>query len=138
MFVAEIAEYLEMLGILVFSEAAGGDTFIARVPASPDAVVVITPTSGTAPEFAQAYDNPSFQVRVRGAGADPGPAFNRAKQILDTLHGLGSVDIGTTHVVMLTAAQSQPESIGTDDNGRHEFTINFDADVRAAVSAGRS
>lgn len=137
MLVVDVANYLESLGILTFDEAAGGDTFIARVPAKPDSVVVLTPTSGTAPEFAQAYDNPSFQVRVRG-GSDPRVPYNKAKQILDALHGLGSVDMGSTHVVMLEAAQSSPESIGTDDNGRHEFTVNFNADVRASVSAARS
>lgn len=135
MFVVEVAEYLDSLNLLSYSEAAGGDTFIAHVPAKPDEVVVITPTSGTAPEFDQAYDKPSFQVRVRGTIQG---AYIRAKAILDALHGLGSVEIGDTHVVMLTAAQSEPESIGADENGRHEYTVNFDADVRAAVTANRS
>lgn len=137
MFVVDIANHLEALGLLTFQETAGGDTFIGHVPAKPDFVVVLTPTPGLAPEYAHAYDYPAFQVRVRGGGADPRPAYDKAMAIRNALHGIESQQIGATWVVKLEAAQSEPASLGTDENGRHEFTLNFNADIRAAALAGR-
>jgi hypothetical protein len=137
MFIEEIAKYLDGLDLVDFREdTKGGDTFIDHVPALPDAVIGIFTNPGLAGDFKFAYDNPSFQVRAR-AGKDPRVASARLKAIYDALHGLGMTAMGDYLVIKIEATQSEPAPIGADDNGRYEYTVNFDAHVKVAATANR-
>lgn len=133
------ARYLESKDILVFDEEGGqdGDCFWGYMPDQPDAAVMVTPTGGDEPSGTLAYDSPHVQFLVRSPEGDPRPGFKRAKAIQNALNGLHHTTIaeGTNaevYVVGCKALSSDPSSIGEDDNGRHEFSINFAVEVAAS------
>jgi hypothetical protein len=126
-----LARYLDGLGLLDFDElGVTGDTFIAAVPAQPDEVVILTPSGGPAPDFRLGYDSPTLQLRYRGT-RDPRIALQRAESIYAALQSLGGVTLPDgTYVTRCMALQSNPTFIGNDQNGRAEFTHNFEFEVR--------
>ncbi|SFH23013.1 hypothetical protein SAMN05660649_04367 [Desulfotomaculum arcticum] len=66
---------------------------------------------------------PAFQVLLRAT--HPGEGEAKAWEIYNFMHQKRDFDVGTTHVIFCTAAQSTPLYIGTDENGRHLYSINF-------------
>lgn len=113
----------------------GGDCFIDRLPDEPHKAVMIRGTGGPQADMKFAYDNPTFQVWVR----DPAgrlPAYDRARGLYNALHGLWSVELtpGGTWVVSCRGIQSEPVPMGQDANGREEFSLNFQMEVRVTSS----
>jgi hypothetical protein len=136
MFAAVIAGLLAERDIVEFDETgATGNTFINHLPAKPDVAVRITEPPGNEGDFKFAYDRPSLQVWVRGDG-DPRTAENLARSIYDSLQGMAMVDVGDTHIVWMLALTT-PGSVGHDGNGRYEYVINFNAEVKALVPGNR-
>lgn len=133
MLVDGLARYLDGLGLVEFDELGiEGDCFIAAFPSAPDEIVVITPTGGPEGDFRLGYDSPTVQLRYRST-TDPRPALERAHEIHQALQSLGNVTLPDgTYVARVIALQSGPTSIGQDQNGRHEYTQNFEFHVRAA------
>ena len=129
--VEELAQYLHERGLVVFDQhGVEGDTFIAVVPATPDEVIVLTPTGGLPADSKLGYDEPTFQVRGR-SGRDPRDAYERLRAIYGALQGLAHVELpGGTFLHGCWALQSDPVWIGQDANGRHEYTQNYRTDVR--------
>lgn len=128
----EIALYLEAQGLLTYDpDGVTGDTFIDLMPDSPDEAVAILTGVPREGDVKYGYDQPAVQIIVRG-GSDPRAAKQRAQDIYDELQGFSSgtfVD-GGTWIVSCIAAQSGPVRLGPDENGRHEFSLNFDLEVR--------
>lgn len=131
MLVVEIAKYLDQLDLVTFDESGvSGDCFIAGMPPQPTDAVALYPTGGPGSDSKLGYDEPTFQVRVRGR-QHPVPAFDRAQAIYDALHGLTNAELpGGTWLVSLLGIQSDPVYIGRDDNNRPEYTLNFRAEIR--------
>lgn len=132
MILTEIAKHLHGLSIVTFDESGvGGDCFVCTTPASPDSVVGIFPTGGDQADGKLGYDNPSVQFIIRGT-KDPRSAYARAMSIYNALHGFHSASFiaGGIYVVKCVGAQSAPVFMGTDGNGRHEFSINFELVIR--------
>ena len=76
------------------------------------------------------YSDINVQVRVRG-NKDPRTSYNIAKEIFDELQGLTNTTlISSGKRVVKVVAQNTPIDIGRDDNGRHEWTVNFQIEVR--------
>ncbi|MEV6569924.1 minor capsid protein [Streptomyces sp. NPDC051577] len=127
----DIARYLHERGLVDYdSEGVGGDLFMEAMPSGPDACVVLTGYGGPEPDSLLPYDLPRVQVRVRG-GTDPRISRRRAKRIRSELHGLSSVVLpGGTNVISCLALQAAPESLGVDDNRRHEHVVNFEFEIR--------
>ena len=129
----EVAKFLDAAGLVTYvPNDTGGDCFVDRLPDEPDAAVMIRGTGGPEGDLKFAYDNPTFQVWVR----DPAgrlTAYNRARSIYEALHGLWSVELtpGGTWVVSCRGIQSEPAPMGQDANGREEFSLNFQMEVRA-------
>lgn len=136
MFAKAVAAYLDDLGIVEFDEVGNtGNAFIDHLPAKPDEAIRITDVPGFGGDYKFAYDRPSVQVWVRGDG-DPRTAATKARQIYDALHGLAMADVGELHVVWMLAVTT-PGSVGHDSNGRYEYVINFNAEVKALVQGNR-
>jgi hypothetical protein len=124
----EIAQYLQARGLGVFDElGSAGSIFIALLPESPDEVIGIYPKGGHQADGPLPYDAPVVQVIVRGT-QDPRPAAERAQGVYDALHGFHHdkfVPEGTW-ILGCRGVQSGPIHIGRDQNGRHEYSLNFE------------
>lgn len=91
---------------------------IGNKPSSPDNVVVIYNTGGYAREVTpDAPERPSFMVLIRNTSYSSGEAL--ANQIKDLLH------MKKTAKVLGILQQGDINDIGRDENGRAEFTVNF-------------
>ena len=135
MLAAAIARYLAAQGLVTFDESGlSGDTFIAVMPSAPDSCVAIFPTGGFGADGKLGYDSPTIQIRVRGT-QDPRPAYQRAEAIYGALHGLHDVTLpGGPYVVGCWGIQSGPVHMGRDQNGRHEYSLNFRLEIRAVTA----
>lgn len=130
-----IARYLEAEGVVNFDEEGGtGNAFIGRMPSSPDQAVMLMSTGGFEADSELGYDNPTFQVLVRGT-QDPRVAHAKAQDIYSALHGLGPITLPDgTRLVSCVGIQSGPVGIGSDSNGRYEFSLNFQAEIRSLTT----
>lgn len=66
------------------------------------------------------------QMRLRSAGADPGPADDLADEIFDALQGLRATLNG---IAVVYAKRVSTYPLGLDGNGRQERTDNYDLTV---------
>lgn len=132
MIITEIARYLHNQGLGVFDETGvAGNIFIATMPNKPDHAIALFPTGGYPSSGTHGYDEPTFQVLVRG-GLDPRAPMQKAQDIYDALHGLHHTELpGGTWVIGCLGIQSGPVAIGKDQSGRHEFSLNFAIEVRS-------
>lgn len=136
MFAKALAEYLHAEDILEFdAEGVSGNTFIDHLPAEPDVAIRITEVPGNEGDFKFAYDRPSVQVWIRGDG-DPRTAQAKAQEIYVALHGLAATEVGDYEVLWMLAVGT-PGSVGSDENGRYEYVVNFNAEVKALVAGNR-
>jgi len=124
MILIELANYLTAQGLLKF-DALGttGDTFINRLPASPDNIYGIYSRVGEPMEAGLGYRKPHIQIIVRDT--DQTDAYLRADKIYESLHGESLIDMGEYHVISIMGLQSEPAYIGIDENNRHEYSLNF-------------
>lgn len=133
-----VAKYLTGLGLVVYDETLPNcDCFIAHLPDSPDSAVMIMPVPGRKPNVKRGYDSPSLQIKVRDRSIRSGEA--RATSIFDALQGLRTITLdegGTDELRLLDcqAVHSGPAYLGPDENGRHEWSLNFDLEVAAATT----
>lgn len=131
MLAVEIAQYLDTnVADVDFSLTAVGNTRIGSMPTSPDKAVGIWPTGGPESSTKTGYDERRLQVRTR-SNSDPRTGYDLGIDIYNALHGLKQVTLsGGTLVVYCAGIQSEPVSIGEDENGRHEYTLNYRFEVR--------
>lgn len=126
----DLAQHLHDAGLVTF-DAAGitGDLFIETMPTSPDEAVALFGYGGPESHGTRGWDSPRVQVRVRGT-PDPRVSRARCQAIYDALHGLSNVVWGATRVTSCVSIQSSPQSMGKDDNNRHEHIVNLQLEVR--------
>lgn len=133
MIAAAVAKYLMAQGLVIYDETLPtADCFIATLPAEPDNVVMLRPIPGRRPEVKFGYDYPSLQVWVRDTDYRRGE--ERANNIYAELQSLRTIDLdvdGPDAVRLLDcqAGTSGPAYLNTDDNGRHEWSMNFDLSI---------
>lgn len=124
-----VARLLAGLDLLAYDPTGKtGDTFIERMPSTPDAAVCLSLYDAGPPDTISAYDTVRLQVRVRG-GPDPRTSRDRAWAIYSALHGLDETELPDGTWLILAAARSTPGPMGADAQGRHEHVVNFDLDV---------
>lgn len=133
--VTDVLEFLADQGLVDGATAWTGVT--GGVPPAPDKIIAVFETPGQEPELVsdgsaeQAYDRPGFQIRGRGAKAEPGvfdysDLRDRMGQVYRALHGSElSPATGDPAYVLVRAVQSGPLPLGLDDNDRPEMTWNF-------------
>jgi hypothetical protein len=132
MITTAIARELAKRDLVTYSED-GGDVFVEEdLPPDPQDAVRIQSAGGPPASMTHGYDTPSFQIIVRG-GSDAREPHARAMDIYDALHGLRYHELPDgTFLVWCAADQSAPVPLGRDENRRHQFSLNFTAEVRAA------
>lgn len=143
MITAALAKYLDAQGIGIYHEDGAGSTiFIEHEPPSPDELIALRGTGGNPLPPVGAtigYDEPTVQLIVRGPIDDPRAAYETARALYSALVGLSHVtfdESGTDElrVLLITSTQSEPYHLGADENGRHRYTLNLAAHVRAATT----
>jgi hypothetical protein len=125
---AEIARYLSDQGIGTFNEAGpGGDIFVPLLPDTPEQAVAVRPTGGYQADGKDPYDKPTVQVYVRGT-TDARTGASKAQAIYDLLHGFHAMHFVSNGIFIVNCVgiQSGPAHVGRDENGRHEFSMNFE------------
>ncbi|MDP3983985.1 MAG: minor capsid protein [Acidimicrobiia bacterium] len=132
MLAVEIAQYLAaQIGALTFNiSTTGGNVFVDSMPSTPDEAVMVKGSGGPEASTKSGYALPAVQVIVRGT-TDPRTGSDRADQVYAALHGLRHTTLaGGTLVIRSAGIQSAPVSMGEDQNGRHEFSLNFQLETR--------
>lgn len=131
MLASEVAEWIgdNITNCSFDTSGVTGNVFISTMPSSPDTVVMVSEYGGTVDDK-NPFSDINVQARVRGT-RDPRVSYNIAKEIFDELQGLTNTTlISSGSRVIKVVAQNTPIDIGRDDNGRHEWTINFNIEVR--------
>ena len=130
MLLDQIADYLEAQGVV--GGASGWVVQLSSMEPTPDKVVVLYDTPGDLPDIddsgAEEYDEPGFQVRVRGDIDGYEAARTKIQEVYDTLHKSEPPSAtGETAIVFVYATQSGPLPMGKDSNSRPELVWNFRA-----------
>ena len=131
MLASEVAEWIgdNITNCSFDTSGVTGNVFISTMPSSPDTVVMVSEYGGTVDDK-NPFSDINVQARVRGT-KDPRVGYNIAKEIFDELQGLTNTTlISSGSSVIKVVAQNTPIDIGRDDNGRHEWTVNFNIEVR--------
>ena len=95
-------------------------------------LVVLRGDAGPQPELPaetgigdSAIGDPGVHVTVRGAPDEAPEAEAKAREIIDHLHGLFAVEMGSTEYMRVTALTPEPVDVGVDDRARPIFTVAF-------------
>lgn len=131
--ITDVLDFLTAEGII--GGATGWTEAAGYLPPDPDQIIAVFETPGLVPEVVktgsveQAYDNPGFQVRGRGAEFGYDALRQKMGQVFRTLHGsaLGPTT-GDPLYVIVTALQSGPLPLGLDEqSSRPGLVWNFTA-----------
>jgi len=117
--VKDLKDILEAGTSLVF----GTDLFIGLGPTSPDNYAALRDSGGRPPVAQYTYKYPTVQVYVRNNGYLAG--YEQAETIQNCLHGIRSEIWNSTKYIQILAS-SEILYLGTDENGRAEFSLNFE------------
>jgi len=101
----------------------GTDLFIGLAPSSPDNLVAVRDSGGAAPAANYTYEFPAVQVYVRNNKYEDG--WNQANSVKSCLHALHRETWNGTEYIQILAS-SEIMYLGVDENGRAEFSLNFE------------
>lgn len=126
-------------GLVIYDDGAtGGNCFYNRLPDAPDTAVMVKDTGGNPVPDGKAlgYDEPTLQILVRGT-RDPRTGKTLAQSFYDRYHALCRVTLDpggeAVRLIDCTSLQSAPAHIGTDEKGRHLYSLNLALHVRNAT-----
>lgn len=88
---------------------------------SQDDCAVVRLTGGS--QASKEITRPAFQVIVRSK--HPSTAELKAWEIFDFLNQKSNFNVGSTRVIFCASSNSSPIFIGTDENDRHMYSVNF-------------
>lgn len=127
---SDLTDFLASGGIGVI----GKTLYYSFVPAQPDALVVVTPTGGFAPDMELPTGDPTFQIRVRAK------TFEEAEDMAAAIAALFKDEsgrakenfmAGNAYVYYVRWMQEPTTAfIGYDANDRAEFSLNLHLHVR--------
>lgn len=133
-----VAQYLsaQVGGLTYDPTGTTGNIFVGDMPSDPALAVMVKGTGGEENDTRLGYDTPTVQVLTRGGDPfDRTSGYAEAAAISAALHGLTSTALPDgTWVVLCRATQSVPSDIGTDENGRQEWSQNFTLEVRSVTT----
>ncbi len=131
-----LCRYLHAQSLVSFDEVGtGGNCFYNHLPDQPSTAVMVKDTGGNLTQYGASlgYDEPTLQLLFRGT-RDPrtGKAF--AQSIYDHMVSLHAVTLDpdgeAVRLIDCQSLQSAPAHIGTDENGRHLYSLNLALHVR--------
>jgi len=88
-----------------------------------DDIAYVRMSGGNAPSEWTTKSYPGFQIVIRAKL--PATAETIANAIYTKLHGKAEFTVGTTRVIKCVANQSVPWYLGTDENKRTLYSLNF-------------
>jgi len=103
----------------------GVDLFIGNRPSAPDGMVVLNDGYGLFPDRSLGganIENPTINMYVRNNSYVEG--FAQAQELYEYFDALINQTVGTT-VYMCFLSQGNIITIGQDELGRYEFSLNF-------------
>lgn len=118
----DVATFLQAAGV----GTVGTDIFKGYQPETPDACVTLYATGGYPLSEYLPVETPTLQALIRAANY--AAAQTKAFAVVDALHPkqdsppLLALVSGKVRV----RAMQPPASIGKDEQGRHEFSVNFE------------
>lgn len=117
------------LAIGDFAATTGWSIHLTDMPDddnTPDTCILVLDTGGDAPDpdSSKNIGNPTFQVLVRGTKMGYQDTWDKAKEILDGLHGKHNETWNNTRYIHIFA-KSDILPLGYDENRRPMFSINF-------------
>lgn len=115
---------------LVYADDETATVFVDRLPSSPDHVVAVYGNGGFEADSKLPYDAPVAQIMIR-SDASPSWAVDTWWSIYNRLHALRHKTLpdGTVLVYALVV-QSSPIHVRTDENDRHEYSMNVRAETK--------
>lgn len=142
MIAAALLRHLDSAEIIDFDpDGITGNAFVDTMPAEPDTAVMCKVTGGNPIDgrTVQPWEEPVVQFVVRG-DRDPRTSDGLAQAIYDEVREISQLVIDEggpdeLHVDWTTPRQTAPAHIGTDGNGRHERSINFDVHITRFTTA---
>lgn len=124
MLIEDIIKYLEENQIGTFKK----DLFGVAMPSSPANVICVYDGIGSPADRYNVLDNPGIQIIVRNSNYKAG--YEKAYKIYNLLHCLSNKQLGGFYILGCYGQNSPPGYIGPDNNGNHEFSLNFNLDIR--------
>ena len=123
----DLKDILVNAGVGTFAATSGWGIYISKEPASPDTVITLYDTGGSAPEYlldGTDMFRPNLQVRVRGEPGGYMEAWSKAKEVVDALARLEPQTINGTFYAGVWQ-QTDIAILQYDDNDRPILTVNF-------------
>ena len=119
-----IRDLLVAAGVGTFGATTGWGIFIGKQPTEPDTSITIREYNADLPMPKFLIDFPAVQVMIRGAPGGYQAAKLKARDVLNELHSIPSQDLNGDRWNSIRAL-SGPGYVGSDDNNRPKFSINF-------------
>jgi hypothetical protein len=130
----EVCALLDELGVGTYApDGPGGIIYGTALPDAPDVALAVARYDGGAEaDSLGPWDEPRWQIRVRGAAGDSRTGEALAQAVYDVLHGLGYryLTPGGTWLQLAICLNGGPGYIGRDQTGRHEWVVNVRTEVR--------
>jgi hypothetical protein len=114
---------------LSYSEADGGNVFVAHLPKMPHRCVSVFSRPGPEASSLHPYDEPHYQIIFR-SDASPQWAIDMAQAVYSCLHGKRNTTLPDgTYLVYCLVMQSSPVHLAPDESGRYRLSLNVKAEV---------
>lgn len=135
MIIEQIALLLHLNGLVVYTplNLQTNEVFLDFLPANPNNIVAIYSTGGPRSNGKHGYDLMAFQIRARG-NTILWPT-NKLITIYNYLHGLDNTQLADGRkIINCYGLQPSPVNIGLDSNGRNNYTMNYEIEIRNVTS----
>lgn len=116
----DIKDLIVAAGLGTFKATTGWGVYVSKEPKEPDTVITVYDTGGFSPNPRFPMDEPTVQVRVRGAPGAYMNAWAKAYKIRDALLGYSNAPLST--VIFM---DGDIFFLEYDDNNRPVLTLNF-------------
>lgn len=124
-----VAQWLDSITGLTYSETGVSNIFIDHIPDSPDQAVAVYSNAGPESDSKLPYDEIHFQIIVR-SNSDEQWALDKWKAIYSRLHGARNIELPDgTLLIYALAMQSSPFPLGDDVNGRPQYSGDYRAEI---------
>lgn len=120
-----VGDYIEQAGIAFYNPRDGQALLTIEVmPDSPTTVVMVNDTGSWSPDKDTPALEPTCQVRTRGPTFQV--AHDLAWAVFDLLHAKNDLPLGADYRVLSCFGMQSPMSMGRNDDGTSEFSVNFE------------
>lgn len=120
---SDLADYLEDNGL----GTVGTDIFYSYAPGTVAPGIFVLDDSGLQPGKYVPTKKPGFQVFIRAVDYDTGNT--KLESVRSLLHNVRNTLVGSTYFYYILA-RANGGSIGRNEAGHDEFSINFDSEIR--------